>query len=261
MHFNCSSSSRFTLILWNRSLSEKTALIQLWQKISADASAPLHCLHWLLGVSSTSFLRHQKPSTWILVHPACRVFTSLSDDDERSSSCLQTTAIAHPLLAADRLTVTTLTPQTRGLSQLTLSSTSHALWLTSCENILQPPPPKPCAPPALWERPYKEGWEGPRGESGAEKPSAGPNGGLLFGCSLTVNTILEFGAFNRLNLLWIERCVEQPEVLSGIYPTHLSGCDETSHIPKTGLVTVIMWENCYQRLITIRDNSGSEKWW
>lgn len=143
MHFNCSSSSRFTLILWNRSLSEKTALIQLWQKISADASAPLHCLHWLLGVSSTSFLRHQKPSTWILVHPACRVFTSLSDDDERSSSCLQTTAIAHPLLAADRLTVTTLTPQTRGLSQLTLSSTSHALWLTSCENILQPPPQNP----------------------------------------------------------------------------------------------------------------------
>lgn len=187
-------------------------------------------------------------------------FTSLSDDDEPSSSCLQTTVISHPLLAARRLTLTALTPQTRGSSQLTLPSTSHALWLTSCENILQPPQ-KPSTPPALWERPYKEGWEGPRGESGAEKPSAGPDRGLLFGCSLTVNTILEFGAFNCLELLGIERCVEQPDVLRGIYPTHLSGCDETSHIPKIGPVTAIMWEHSYHRLITIRKNSGSEKWW
>lgn len=97
-----------------------------------------------------------------------------------------------------------------------------------------PPQQKPYTPPALWERPYKEGWEGARGESGAENTSTGPKCGLLFGCLLTVNFIWNLGLLKpRMNQT-------MREVLRGIYLTHSSGSAETSHIPKSDGVTTIM---------------------
>lgn len=49
------------------------------------------------------------------------------------------------------------------------------------------------------------------------------------------------------------------EVLRGIYPTHLSGCDETSHIPKSDGITSVMWRK-HHGLVIITEISGSVKW-